>query len=174
MAEPATKLPVKTEQERPLAVREWHPLERMRREMDRLFDEFDWRSPFRRSVFDIEPLWRRELSWAATPAVDIAEKDKAYEVTAELPGMDENNIEVKVASGMLTIRGEKKEEKEEKKKDYYHSERRYGSFERRFQIPDGVDTSKIEANFKKGVLTVTLPKSPEAQAAEKKITVKAS
>jgi HSP20 family protein len=54
--------------------------------MDRLFDEFDWRSPFRRSVFDIEPLWRRELSWAATPAVDIAEKDKAYEVTAELPG----------------------------------------------------------------------------------------
>jgi HSP20 family protein len=173
MAEPATKLPVKTEEERPLALREWHPFERLRREMDRLFDEFDWRSPFRRSVFDIEPLWRRELSWAATPAVDIAEKDKAYEVTAELPGMDENNIEVKVASDMLTIKGEKKEEKEEKKKNYYHSERRYGSFERRFQIPEGVDTSKIDANFKKGVLTVTLPKSPEAQAAEKKITVKA-
>ena len=173
MAEPATKLPVKTEEERPLALREWHPLERMRREMDRLFDEFDWRSPFRRSVFDIEPLWRRELSSAATPAVDIAEKDKAYEVTAELPGLDENNIEVKVASGMLTIKGEKKEEKEEKKKDYYHSERRYGSFERRFQIPEGVDTSKIEASFRKGVLTVTLPKTSEAQAAEKKITVKA-
>ena len=174
MAEPATKLPVKTEQERPLALREWQPFERLRREMDRLFDVFDWRSPFARSAFDIEPLWRRELSWAAMPAVDIAEKDKAYEVTAELPGMDENNIEVKVASGMLTIKGEKKEEKEEKKKNYYHSERRYGSFERRFQIPEGVDTSKIEASFKKGVLTVTLPKSPEAQAAEKKITVKAS
>ncbi len=65
------------------------------------------------------------------------------------------------------------EEKEEKKKDYYLSERRYGSFERRFQVPEGVDTSKIEANFKKGVLTVTLPKTAEAQAAEKKITVKA-
>ncbi len=174
MAEPATKLPVKTEQERPLALRDWHPFERLRREMDRLFDEFDWRSPFRRWVFDIEPLWRRELSWTATPAVDIAEKDKAYEVTAELPGMDENNIEVKVANGMLTIKGEKKEEKEEKKKDYYHSERRYGSFERRFQVPDGVDTSKIEASFKKGVLTVTLPKTAEAQAAEKKIAVKSA
>ncbi len=174
MAEPATKLPVKTEQERPLALRDWHPFERLRREMDRVIDEFDWRSPFRRSVFDIEPLWRRELSWTATPAVDIAEKDKAYEVTAELPGMDENNIEVKVANGMLTIKGENKEEKEEKKKDYYHSERRYGSFERRFQVPDGVDTSKIEASFKKGVLTVTLPKTAEAQAAEKKIAVKSA
>ncbi len=172
MAEAVTKLPVKTEEERPLALRESQPFERLRRQMDRLFDEFDWRSPFRRSMFDIEPVWRRELSWAATPAVDIAEKDKAYEVTAELPGMDEKNIEVNVANGMLTIKGEKKEEKEEKRKDYYHSERRYGSFERRFQIPEGVDTSKIEANFKKGVLTVTLPKTSEAQAAEKKIAVK--
>ena len=172
MAEAVTKLPVKTEEERPLALRERHPFERLRREMDRLFDEFDWRSPFRRSVFDIEPLWRRELSWATTPAVDIVEQDKAYEVTAELPGMDDKNIEVKVANGMLTIKGEKKEEKEEKRKDYYHSERRYGSFERRFQIPEGVDTGKIDASFKKGVLTVTLPKTVEAQATEKKIAVK--
>jgi len=174
MAEPATKLPVKTEQERPLAVREWQPFERLRREMDRLFDEFDWRSPFRRSIFDMEPLWRRELSWAAAPAVDIVEKDKAYEVTAELPGMDESNIAVKLANDVLTIKGEKKEEKEEKKKDYYLSERRYGSFERRFQVPKGVDTGKIEANFKKGVLTVTLPKSAEAQAEVKKIAVKSA
>jgi HSP20 family protein len=172
MAEAVTKLPVKTEEERPVALRESHPFERMRREMDRLFDEFDWRSHFRRSVFDVEPLWRRELSWAATPAVDIVEQDKTYEVTAELPGMDEKNIEVKVANGMLTIKGEKKEEKEEKRKDYYHSERRYGSFERRFQIPEGVDTGKIDASFKKGVLTVMLPKSPEVQATEKKIVVK--
>ena len=106
-----------------------------------------------------EALWSRDLTWAATPAVDIAEKDKAYEITAELPGLDEKNIDVKVANGMLTIRGEKKEEKEEKKKDYYLSERRYGSFERRFQIPEGVESDKIEASFKKGILTVTLPKN---------------
>ena len=108
------------------------------------------------------------------PAVDIAETDKAYEITAELPGMDEKNIEVKFADGVLTIKGEKKEEKEEKKKDYYLSERSYGSFQRSFQVPDGVDTDKIEATFKKGVLTVTLPKSAEAQKAAKKIDVKAA
>jgi HSP20 family protein len=82
-------------------------------------------------------------------------------------------VEVKVANGTLTIRGEKKEEKEEKRKDYYLSERRYGAFERRFQIPPGVDAGGIEASFKKGVLTVTLPKTAEAQATEKTVAVKA-
>jgi HSP20 family protein len=95
-------------------------------------------------------------------------------VTAELPGMDEKSIEVKVAGGALTIKGEKQEEKEEKKKDYYLHERRFGSFERAFRIPEGVDADKIEASFKKGVLTVSLPKTAEAQKAEKKITVKAA
>jgi HSP20 family protein len=88
--------------------------------------------------------------------------------------MDEKNIEVKVADDVLTIKGEKREEKEEKNKDYYLSERSFGSFQRSFQVPNGVDTDKIEASFKNGVLTVTLPKSTEAQKAEKKITVKAA
>ncbi|WP_048574768.1 Hsp20/alpha crystallin family protein, partial [Streptomyces leeuwenhoekii] len=130
------------------------------------FDRGFLRSPFRGSRLGIEPLLRRELSLGSTPPVDIVDKDTAYEITAELPGLDENNIDVKVANGMLTIKGEKKEEKEEKKKDYFLSERRYGSFERRFSIPEGVDTGKIEANFKKGVLTVTLPKTSEAKTAE--------
>ena len=73
---------------------------------------------------------------------------------------------------VLTIKGEKKEEKEKKKKDYYFSERRYGSFQRSFRVPDGVDSSKIEAKFKNGVLTVTLPKSPETQKKQQKIEVK--
>jgi len=80
---------------------------------------------------------------------------------------------VKVVNGNLTIKGEKQEEKEEKKKDYYLQERHFGSFERRFQLPEGVDADKIEASFKKGVLTVTLPKKLEAQKPEKKIDVKA-
>jgi HSP20 family protein len=116
----------------------------------------------------------RPLSWSGPPAVDITESDKAYEVTAELPGMDEKNVEVKVAGGNLIIMGEKQEGKEEKKKDYYLSERHFGSFERRFRLPKGVDVEKIEASFKKGVLTVNLPKKPEAQKPEKKIAVKAS
>ena len=182
MVEAVTKLPVKTE-EKPAqpavsrAVQAWHPLESLRREIDRLFEDFDtglWRSPFRRSMFNVEPFWRRELSFAGVPAVDITESEKAYEVTAELPGMDEKNIEVKLASGNLTIKGEKREEKEEKKKDYYLNERHFGSFERQFRVPESVDPDKIEAIFKKGVLTVTLPKRPEAQKPEKKVNIKAA
>ena len=118
--------------------------------------------------------WQRESTWATAPAVDVAETEKAYEITAELPGMDEKNVEVKFADGVLTVKGEKQEEKEEKKKDYYLSERSYGSFQRAFQVPDGVDADKIEASFKNGVLTVTMPKSAEAQKSAKKITVKAA
>jgi len=176
MAEPATKLPVKTtESDRAPAHRGWAPMEGLRRDFSRLFEDFGdlWRSPMRHALLGAEPLWSRDLTWAATPAVDIAEKDKTYEITAELPGLDDKNVEVKVANGMLTIRGEKTEEKEEKKKDYYLSERRYGSFERRFQIPEGVESDKIEASFKKGLLTVTLPKTAAAQqVAEKKVAIK--
>lgn len=179
MAEAVTRLPVKQEKagEPTSLMPGWRPFESLRREIDRLFEDFDtgfWRSPFRRSVFEPEPFWRHELSWAAAPAVDVAESEKAYEITAELPGMDEKNIELKLANGNLTIKGEKKEEKEEKKKDYYLHERHYGSFERSFRVPEGVDTDKIEATFKKGVLTVTLPKKPEAQKPQKKIDVKAA
>jgi HSP20 family protein len=180
MAEAASKVLVKTEEKaptRPTTLQTLRPVESLRREIDRLFEGFDrdyWSFPFRRPIFDVEPFWRRELSWTAAPAVDITESDKAYEVTAELPGMDEKNIEVKVVNGNLTIKGEKQEEKEEKKKDYYLQERHFGSFERRFQLPEGVDADKIEASFKKGVLTVTLPKKLEAQKPEKKIDVKAA
>ncbi len=106
------------------------------------------------------------------PAVDFVERDNAFEVHADLPGLDEKNIEVKVAGGVLTIKGQKEENKEEKKEDFHLRERRVGSFERALRIPDGVDTDKIEAAFKKGVLTVTLPKTAEAQKPVKKIEVK--
>ena len=180
MAE-ATKVPVKTDEKalvRATARSAWQPFDGLRREIDRLFDDFDrgfWRSPFGRSVFDAEPFWPRQLAtWSTPPAVDIAEKDNAFEVTAELPGMDEKNIEVKLINGGLTIKGEKKEEKEEKKKDYYLSERHFGSFERSFTVPEGVDTDKIEASFNKGVLTIKLPKKAEAIKPEKKIEVKSA
>lgn len=177
MAETATKLPVKTEEKAGGRMSAWRPFDLLQREMNRLFEDFGsgfWGAPFRRSVFGIEPSWGRELSWTAEPAVDIVENDKAYEITAELPGLDEKNIEVKVVDGGLTIKAEKQEEKEEKKKDYYLHERHFGSFERSFRVPEGVDPDKIEANFKKGVLTVSLPKKPEAQKPAKKIEVKSA
>src|SRR5215471_21235457 len=122
MSEP-TKLQIKAEEKKgqPAPVSEWRPFETLRREVDRLFDNFGggfWPSPFRRSTFDIEPFWRREAAWTAVPAVDVAESDKAYEITAELPGMDEKNINITLVNGGLTIKGEKREETEEKKKDY--------------------------------------------------------
>ena len=172
MAEAATKLPVRNEENKTERPTEWRPFESLRREVEHLFDDFQlgsWRSPFGRTI--LEPFRRGEMGWK-TPAVDVVEKEKAYEITAELPGMDESNIDVKFSDGTLTIKGEKREEKEEKKKDYYLSERRYGSFQRSFSVPDGVDADKIEAGFKNGVLTVTLPKTPEAQKSEKKIAIK--
>ena len=175
MAEAATKFPVKTEEKKIGRPAEWRPFESLRREVDRLFDDFgvgSWRSPFGQTAFDLQPFWRGEVGWGKAPAVDIVDKEKAYEITAELPGMDESNIDVKFSDGTLTIKGEKKDEKEEKKKDYYLSERRYGSFQRSFGVPDGVDTDKIEAHFKNGVLTVTLPKTADAQKSEKKIAIK--
>jgi len=177
MAETITKLPVKKEGDTAAAAsRPWAPFESLRREIDRLFEDFNggWRSPFGRSFFDVQPFWPREAAWPAVPAVDVAETDKGYEITAELPGIDEKNVEVKLADGVLTIKGEKTEEKEEKKKDYYVSERSYGAFQRSFQVPAGVDADKIEASVNKGVLTVKLPKTAEAQQAEKKIPVKAA
>lgn len=180
MAETVTKIPVKIQEKAadvPTRSQAWAPFLSLRREMDRLFDDFGrgfLQFPTRRSIFDVEPFGGREVTWEATPAVDIAENEKAFELAAELPGMDEKNIEVKVANGNLIIKGEKQEEKEEKKKDYYMRERNFGSFERRFEIPEGVDADKIEASFKKGVLTLTLPKKLEAQKPAKKIEVKAA
>ena len=170
-----TKLAVTRKPNEPaLGGNAWRPFEALRKEVDRLFDDFGddfWRRPFR-SLAGAERGWTQKF--VATPAADVAETDKAYEITAELPGIDQKNIEVNVANGGITIKGEKTEEVEEKKKDYYLSERRYGSFERYFDLPEGVDADKIEATFKNGVLKVTLPKTAEAQKPAKKIEIKAA
>src|SRR6516225_8488663 len=86
------------------------------------FNDFSgggWRSPFGRSFFDIEPFRRAETAFGSVPAVDITQTDKGYEITAELPGLEDKDVEVKLTNGVLTIRGEKRDEKEEKNKDYY-------------------------------------------------------
>ncbi len=152
----------------------WHVFDDLRREVDRLFEDFgrsDWLRPARSAAQSLEPVFRRPFAWGA-PAVDIAEKDKAYEITAELPGLSEGDIDVFVRNGSIVIKGEKQEEKEEKAKDYYLQERRFGSFQRAFAIPPGVDEGKIDAAFRNGVLIVTLPKAAGARKPEKKIKVK--
>ena len=109
-----------------------------------------------------------------TPRVDISESDKEFQVTAELPGMDEKNLDISLANSVLTLKGEKKEEKEDKRKDYYRMERSYGMFSRTIPLPEGVDLEKVEASFREGVLTVTLPKMVEAQKERKRIPIKAA
>jgi HSP20 family protein len=106
------------------------------------------------------------------PAIDLVERDNAFEMSAELPGLDEKNLEVNLANGILTIKGQKEEDKVEKKEDFHLRERRFGSFARSVRVPETVDADKIEASFKRGVLTLTLPKKPEAQKPVKKIEVK--
>jgi len=164
----ATTTPVEVKKAAPARTRSIEPWRSFRDEMDQLFDRFS--KGFGMPAF--EPFFGRDAEFSA-PAVDLAEDDKAYTVTAELPGIEEKDIDVTVSGGMLTIKGEKKKEREEKDKNYYLSERSYGSFQRAFALPDGVDQNKIAANFAKGVLTVTLPKNAEAQKSQK-IEVKAA
>ena len=178
MAKAETKVPVTTEEKpaTPAAagMQAWRPFESLRREVDRLFEDFTlnpFRLPLRRPAFDIEPFWQPD-SWVAMPAMDLVERHEAFEMTAELPGLDEKNIEVNVANGVLTVKGQKEEDKVEKKEDFHLRERRFGSFSRSVRVPDTVDADKIEASFKNGVLKVTLPKRPEAQKPVKKIEVK--
>ncbi|MBB4399124.1 Hsp20/alpha crystallin family protein [Bradyrhizobium sp. ERR14] len=170
-----TRLSVTREASEPAFLPEaWRPLEALRHDVDRLFEDFFGGEFWRRSSRPHASLERSAAKVAASPAVDLSESDKAYEITAELPGLDEKDIEVQVVNGGLTIKGEKKEHKEEKHKDYYVSERSYGSFTRYFGLPECVEASRIEASVKNGVLRVTLPKNTEAQKPPKKIDVKAA
>ena len=156
------------------------PYMELRRQMDRLFDDFmhGWPSVrgFGSHPFDFERLAEPlGLTGAQSEAInvrfDVSESDDSVEITAELPGIDEKDIDVTLADGVMTIKGDKKAESEEKKKDYYLSERHYGSFVRSFRLPETVDQEKVKATFDKGVLAITLPKRAEAKQRQKKIAI---
>ena len=141
------------------------PMEGFQREMNRLFDDFFRPTPFGGTQWPFG---------GAMPRVDVEETDGEYQVSAELPGIDEKDVNLTLADNVLTIHGEKKAEREEKDKNYYLSERSFGSFRRAIPLPTEVDEEKVEAFFKNGVLTVRLPKSPEAKAKARRIEVKAA
>ncbi|UCH79662.1 MAG: Hsp20/alpha crystallin family protein [Nitrospiraceae bacterium] len=141
-----------------------HPFQRLHDEMDALFDDFF-------TGFNMEPFEGRQAR-PFRPNIDVSETDNEFRVSAELPGMDDKDIEVNLNRDSLTIRGEKKQEKEDKGKDYYHVERSYGSFTRTIPLPVEIESDKAEAHFKKGVLTVTVPKNVKAVESKKKIAIK--
>lgn len=148
-----------------MALVKWRPREGnlfdIRNEINRLFDSF----------FPDFP-WGGEAeagSWA--PRVDIAETNGELVVAAELPGMARDDVSIRIENNVLTLKGEKKHEEEKKGTNYHRIERSYGTFSRSFSLPSTVDTSKVKAAFKDGVLTITLPKTEEAKGKEIPIEV---
>ena len=148
-----------------MSLMRWRPgreLTTIRDEMNRLFDDF----------FSGFPERRRELlesEWA--PRVDIAETDDNVVVTAELPGVNQDNVDITVVNDVLTLKGEKKDEKEIKKENYHRIERSYGNFQRSVSLPTGVQADKAKATYKDGILTVTIPKAEESKPKSIKINV---
>jgi HSP20 family protein len=143
---------------------EGDPFMTLHREMNRLFDDV-FRS------FDVAPFGSlssagRTMGW---PSVELSETDKDLRISAELPGMDEKDVEVLMHDGVLTIRGEKKSEVEDKERAF--SERYYGRFERRIPLGQDVDEDKVEAAFKNGVLTITVPRTAQAASQAKRIAI---
>jgi len=136
---------------------ETSPLARLHSEMDELFDSF------------FRGLDKPFFGYKAWPAIDIAENENEFVVKAEVPGCKADDIDISVQGNTLTISGEKKEETEKKEKGYYHVERSYGSFRRDLNLLSDIDTSKIEAECKDGILTVTLPKSETAKPVKVKV-----
>jgi HSP20 family protein len=106
------------------------------------------------------------------PAMDLKEREDAYVAEIEMPGMKAEDFHVEVLDGVLSIRGERKQETEEKTKQWHRSERVYGSFERRIELPSAVDAEKVEAVYKDGILTVTVPKAPGAKPRTIQVQVK--
>jgi HSP20 family protein len=142
-------------------------MESLHRSIDRLVADA-WGGTFAPSLLS--------ETWTAgriTPRLDVVEEDKAFRVSVELPGMKDKDVAVSVDGRTLTIRGEKKEEKEKKDKDVFRRERAYGSFRRVVELPSDVDSAKIEAKFKDGVLTIDLPKTKQAHDRVKQIPVMA-
>lgn len=141
------------------------PYMALQRHMNRLFDETvrDFRAPAMSFAPD-----------GLSPDIDVRETAKTFEVVVDLPGVEEKDVEVTLADGLLTIKGEKKVAREEKEEGYYFRERNFGAFSRTIEVPFDAEPSQVTARFDKGVLTVTLPKPPEVAAKAKKIEVKAT
>jgi len=130
--------------------------------MNKMFNNF-----FRGDIQDEDSAF---MAW--TPAVDIAEHDDEYLVKVELPGVNKEDVKITIESNVLTIRGEKKQEKETKKENYHRVERNYGSFQRSFTLPSTVKSDKIDASYKDGILSISLPKAEEAKPKQIEVKVK--
>lgn len=144
----------------------WHPLQSLQEEVDRLFSRY------------IPGRWGMSLltgeDMSGFGALDVAETNDALDISVDVPGMTEKEIDLTLADGVLTIKGERKSEREEKKADYYRAERSFGAFQRRFTLPCEIDEAKVTAEVTKGVLKIRLPKSTRAKVTAHKIPIKSA
>ena len=150
---------------RKLQKREDNTMLAIQRQINDLFDGFF-------NNFSLVPFEELQKHDSFVPKVDIKETKKDIRVSAELPGMDGKDIDLTLTEGTLIIKGEKNSEAEDKKEGYHRIERSYGSFSRVIHLPEGIDEKKVEANYKKGVLKIVIPKTSKAQEKQKKIEVK--
>lgn len=132
----------------------------LRNDFDQLFQEF-FDQPF---SFLNKPLATFQSSEQFHPSVNLSETKKQIKITAELPGIDPEDIDLELSDDSISIQGKKESKEEEKGEHYYHMERSYGTFYRTIPLPAEINADKVEANYKKGVLTITLPKKKIAQA----------
>lgn len=143
------------------------PFASFRRQMDRLFDDFFAPMESTREGGAVS-------AFGTWPSLDVDETDQAYKVTAELPGLELKDVEVKLRDNVLTISGEKREERKEGNGGRHYTERSYGRFERSIPFEAEIDADKVQASFKNGVLAVELPKNPKAREKMRRIEVKAN
>lgn len=140
-------------------------LANINKRLKKFFEDFD-------SPFDTDWGWKNFNTNVFTPRVDVTEDNENLYVQAEIPGVNKNEVKVSVVGDILTISGEKKAEKKDENKNYYRIERTSGSFSRSFTLPSEIMVDKISAEYKDGVLNITLPKTEEAKIVEKQIDIK--
>lgn len=146
------------------------PLSQLHQEIDRMFDRVF--SSFSLLSTDWDTRLSQQQNMLLRPNVDITASDKEYTITVEVPGVDEDDVQLELANNALTIKGEKRQESKEENKDYYRIERSYGSFQRVLSLPEDADQDAIDAQFKNGVLTVRLPRKAVAKPKGKVIDIK--
>lgn len=165
-AKSLAKVPVRGE------VSTFEPFQTLRKQVDDLFTNFTVSWPHFEMPKIEWPMLAGEGKETEIAKFDLSENGNTVKVVADIPGVDEKDVEVLVRDGVLTIKGNKKTEREEEGEDFYVSERSFGSFSRAFRLPDGVDEEAVAANFDKGVLTVTLPKTSKSKTEGRRVPVK--
>ncbi|RJP87819.1 MAG: Hsp20/alpha crystallin family protein [Desulfobacteraceae bacterium] len=150
----------------------YHPVSQLHQEIDRMFDNmyrsFGWPS------FSFEEPFLPRMTAALEPTLDVSATENEYDITVEVPGVEEKDIQLELVHDTLNIKGEKKQEREEKDKDYYRVERSYGSFHRMLSLPEDADQDNINATFKNGIMKITIPRKALPKTETKKIEIKAA